>query len=125
MNTIRLTKDYYFNLESNDDGDSKLYLTEENNKVMLYIWEPVLDCKQCLAKGTLSVLTELVLRIIWCYSHNRYERGDIYDAVLKVLVYKIFTHEEVNLLLQVFKKHFIVDLIEIMLEEGKLDWLKD
>ena len=128
MKTIDLTKDYYFNTEPDDDGNfTKLLLTEENDKVMLYVWEPNLDCEDfvCLAEGTLPVLKELVSSITWCYSHNRYEMGDIYGDALNVLVYKIFTQEEVTHLLQVFNKHFIVDLIEIMLAKGKLDYLKD
>lgn len=128
MKTIDLTKDYYFNTEPDDNGDFiKLCLTKENDNVMLYVWEPDLDCEDfvCVAKGTLPVLKELVSSIICYYSHNRQELGGIYESALNVLVYKIFTHEEVKLLLQVFNKHFIVDLIEIMLVKGNLDWLKD
>lgn len=128
MKTIDLTKDYYFNTEPDDDGNfTKLLLTKENNKVMLYAWEPDLDCEDfvCLAEGTLPVLKELVSSINCYYSHNRYEMGDIYVDALNELVYKIFTQEEVTHLLQVFNKHFIVDLIEIMLAKGKLDYLKD
>ena len=128
MKTIDLTKDYYFNTEPDDDGNfTKLLLTEENDKVMLYAWEPDLDCEDfvCLAEGTLPVLKELVSSINCYYSHNRQELGGIYEDALNVLVYKIFTQEEVTHLLQVFNKHFTVDLIEIMLAKGKLDYLKD
>ena len=128
MKTIDLTKDYYFNTEPDDEGNfTKLLLTEENDKVMLYAWEPDLDCEDfvCLAEGTLPVLKELVSSINCYYSHNRQELGGIYEDALNVLVYKIFTQEEVTHLLQVFNKHFIVDLIEIMLAKGKLDYLKD
>ena len=128
MKAIDLTKDYYFNTEPDDDGNfTKLLLTEENDKVMLYAWEPDLDCEDfvCLAKGTLPVLKELVSSINCYYSHNRQELGGIYEDALNVLVYKIFTQEEVTHLLQVFNKHFIIDLIEIMLVKGKLDYLKD
>lgn len=128
MKTIDLTKDYYFNTEPDDDGNfTKLLLTEENGKVMLYAWEPDLDCEDfvCLAEGTLPVLKELVSSINCYYSHNRQELGGIYEDALNVLVYKIFTQEEVTHLLQVFNKHFIVDLIEIMLAKSKLDYLKD
>ena len=128
MKTIDLTKDYYFNTEPDDESNfTKLLLTKENNKVMLYAWEPDLDCEDfvCLAEGILPVLKELVSSINCYYSHNRQELGGIYEDALNVLVYKIFTQEEVTHLLQVFNKHFIVDLIEIMLAKGKLDYLKD
>lgn len=128
MKTVDLTKDYYFNTEPDDEGNfTKLLLTEENGKVMLEVWEPDLDCEDfvCLAEGTLPVLKELVSSINCYYSHNRQELGGIYADALNVLVHKIFTQEEVTHLLQVFNKHFIVDLIEIMLAKGKLDYLKD
>ena len=128
MKTIDLTKGYYFNTEPDDEGNfTKLLLTEENGKVALYAWEPDLDCEDfvCLAEGTLPVLKELVSSINCYYSHNRQELGGIYEDALNVLVYKLFTQEEVNHLLQVYNKHFIVDLIEIMLSKGKLDYLKD
>lgn len=126
MKTIDLTKDYYFSTEPDDNGDyTKLLLTEENGKVCLYVWEPDCDDFVCLAEGILPVLKELVSSITCYYSHNRQELGGIYEDALNALVYKIFTYEEVKHLLQVFNKHFIVDLIEIMLEKGKLDYLKD
>lgn len=128
MKSVNLTKNYYFSTEPDNEGNYvKILLTEENGKVMLELWHPDLDCDDfvCISEGTLPVLKELVSSINCYYSHNRTELGGIYESALNVLVYKLFTQEEVAQLLQAYNKHFIVDLIETMLEKGKLDWLND
>ena len=127
MKTINLTKAYHFTTDVTDEGfHYELLLTEENNQVTLHRIDSEFEQEDFIcAQGILPVLKELVCGITWYYSNGCYELGDIYEDVLKVLVYKIFTYKEVKHLLQFYNKTFIVDLIEIMLAKGKLDYLKD
>lgn len=126
MKTINLTKDYYFTTEPSDEGSYvKLLLTMEDSQITLYRCDKDFEDFVLSAQGTLPVLKELVSHITWCYSHNYYEIGGIYESTLNVLVYKLFSQKEVKHLMQVFDANFIVDLIEIMLAKGKLDYLKD
>ena len=99
MENINLTQEYYFSTEPDSKGNyTQLCLTEEDNKVVLYGWEPDLDCEDfvCLAEGALPVLKDLVSSISWCHSHNRQELGSIYKDALNVLVNKFLTQEEVK-----------------------------
>ena len=127
MESIKLTKDYRFTTELSDEGfQYELLLTEEGNQITLRRIDVEFERENYIcAQGTLPVLRELVTSITCYYSHNCYGLGDMYEKALNVLVYKLFTQEEVKHLLQVFNKHFIVDLIETLLNRGKLDYLKD
>ena len=127
MKTINLTKEYRFATDLSDEGfHYELLLTEENNQVTLRRIDSEFEQEDYIcATGILPVLKELVSSIDCYYSNGSYELGDMYDNALNVLVHIIFTQEEVKHLLQVFNKHFIVDLIETLLNKGKLDYLKD
>ena len=127
MEPIRLTKDYRFTAELSDEGFRyELILREEGNLITLRRVDLEFEREDYVcAQGALPVLKELVTSIICYYSNGCYELGDMYERCLNILVYKIFTHEKVKRLLQIYKKVFIVDLIEIMLNRGKLDYLKD
>ena len=127
MKTINLTKDYHFTTEPSDEGFRyELLLTEEDNQVTLRRIDSEFEQEEYIcAQGVLPVLKELVSSIDWYYSRDCYELGGIYESALNVLVYKLFSHEELEHLMQVFDVNFIVDLIEIMLVKGKLDYLKD
>ena len=127
MKTVNLTKDYHFTTEPSDEGSyTDLLLTMEEGKVTLYRYDSDLEYEDCIcAQGILLVLKELVSSIIWYYSHNRYELGDVYESALSFLVSKIFSQKELKYLMQVFDVNLIVDLIEILLNKGKLDYLKD
>ena len=127
MKTINLTKDYHFTTELSDEGfRHELLLTEEDNQLTLRRIDLEFERESYVcAQGILPILKEIVSSITCYYSQGCYELGDMYEEALSILVYKIFTQEEVKHLLQVFNKHFIVDLIEILLIKGKLDYLKD
>ena len=127
MKTINLAKDYHFTTEPADEGSyTDLLLTMEEGKVTLYRYDSDLEYEDCIcAQGTLDVLKELVSSIIWYYSHNRYELGDVYDSALSFLVSKIFSQEEIKHLMKVFNMDFTVDLVETLLNQGKLDWLQE
>ena len=127
MKSINLTKEYRFTSELSDEGfHYELLLTEEDNLITLRRIDSEFEREDYVcAQGALLVLKELVTSIIYYYSNGCYELGDMYERCLNVLVYKIFTQEEVKHLLQVFNKHFIVDLVETLLNQGKLDYLKD
>ena len=127
MEPIRLTKEYHFTTELSDEGfQYELLLAEEGNQITLRRIDVEFEREEYIcATGIIPILKELVTSIICYYSNGCFELGDMYENCLNVLVYKIFTQEEVKHLLQVFNKHFIVDLVEILLNQGKLDYLKD
>ena len=127
MKTITLTKDYHFTTELSDEGFCyELLLTKENNQVTLRRVDSEFEREDYLcAQGIIPVLRELVSSIDWYYSHGCYELGDMYESALSIIVNKLFSQEELKHLMQVYKVNFIVDLIEIMLEKGKLEYLKD
>ena len=49
----------------------------------------------------------------------------MYESVLNVIVFKLYSPKELEHLMQDYKVHFIVDLVETLLNQGKLDYLKD
>ena len=127
MNSIHLTKDYQFTTELSDEGFRyELLLAEEDHQVTLRRIDSEFEQKEYLcAQGVLPVLKELVSSIVCYYSHGYYELGGIYESALNVLVYKLFLYKELKHLMQAYKVNFIVDLIEILLAKGSLDYLGD
>ena len=49
----------------------------------------------------------------------------MYENCLNVLIHKLYSHKELKSLMQIYKVNFIVDLVETLLNHGKLDYLKD
>ena len=127
MKSIHLTKDYRFTADQPDEGFRyELLLTEEDNQITLRRIDSEFEQEEYIcAQGVLPVLKELVSSIDWYYSRDCYDLGGIYESALNVLVYELFSHEELKHLIQVFDVDCIADLIEIMLAKGKLDYLKD
>ena len=127
MKTINLTQNYHFTTEVSDEGfHYELILTKEDNLITLYRVDSEFEKEEYLcAQGVLPVLKEIVTSIICYYSNGCYELGDMYKNCLDVLIHKLFSEEELKHLLQTYKVNFIVDLIEILLNQGKLDYLKD
>lgn len=127
MNTIHLTKDYHFTVEQPDEGfHYELILTEENNQVTLHRIDSEFEREDYIcAQGVLPVLKELVSETKRYYSRGCYELGGMYENALNTLVYKLFSYGEVRHLLQAYEINFIVDLMEILLAKGKLDYLGD
>ena len=103
-----------------------LYLTDEEDKITLYRsnseseeWEGCI-----CAEGMLPVLRVLVA---WArnYSHlEKYEVAEVYGRALEYLVYQIFTQTMLQHLMETLNVGSTIDLVEIMLNQGKLDWLQ-
>ena len=126
--TINLTKNYRFTTELSDEGFRyELLLTMKDNQVTLRRVDSEYGEREdyICAQGVLPILRELVSSITCYYSSGCYELGDTYESALSIIVNKLFSQEELKHLMQVYKVNFIVDLIEIMLEKGKLEYLKD
>ena len=127
MKTINLTKEYRFTAELSDEGFSyTLILAKEDNLITLRRVDSEFEQEDYLcATGIIPVLKELVSSIICYYSNGCYELGDMYENCLNVLIRKLYSHEELKSLMQIYKVNFIVDLVETLLNQGKLDCLKD
>lgn len=127
MKPITLTKDYRFTTEPSEEGFRyELLLTEEDNQVTLRRIDFEFEREECFcAQGVLSILKELVWGINYYYANACVELEGIYESALSVLVYKLFTHKEVKHLMKALEVHTIVDLIEILLAKGSLDYLGD
>ena len=127
MKTINLTKEWHFATDLSDEGfNYELLLTEENNLITLRRVDSEFEKEEYLcATGIVPVLKELVTSIICYYSNGSYELGDMYKNCLDVLIHKLFSEKELQSLMQIYKVNFIVDLVEILLNQGKLDYLKD
>ena len=99
--------------------------TEEDGKLALYRWNSKSEREDCIcAIGLLPILKDLVS---WakCYARlNKGELAEVYERALAYLVYQIFAQRLLSRLMEAYKVGSTIDLVELLLNQGKLDWLQ-
>ena len=123
---FNLSIDEVFNSEPLVDGSYiALYLTDEDGKLTLYRWNSKDEREDCIcAQGMLPVLKDLVA---WarCYSClEKDELAEVYGRALEYLVSQIFAQGMLQRLMEAYEVGSTIDLVELMLNQGKLDWLQ-
>ena len=122
---FNLSIDEVFTSEPLADGSyTALNLTEENGVITLYRWNSKSECEDCISIGMLPVLKTLVA---WakCYARlNKDELAEVYGSTLSYLVSRIFAQTMLQRLMEAYKVGSTIDLVELMLNQGKLDWLQ-
>lgn len=103
-----------------------LHLIDEDGKTTLYRWnsEDEREAFIC-AQGVLPVLKDLVS---WSKCHSRLkndEVAEVYERALEYLVYQIFTQGMLQRLAEMLNVDSTIDLVEVMLNKGMLDWLQE
>lgn len=122
-----LSIDEVFTSEPLADGSyTTLDLTEENGTLTLYRWNSKSECEDCVcAIGMLPILKTLVA---WARCYARLEKdvlAEVYGKTLSYLVSQIFTQGMLQRLMATYKVGSTIDLVEVMLNQGKLDWLQE
>ena len=122
-----LSIDEVFTSEPLVDGSYiALYLTDEDGKLTLYRWNSKDEREDCIcAQGMLPVLKDLVA---WarCYSClEKDELAEVYGRALEYLVYQIFAQGMLQRLMETLNVGSTIDLVEVMLNKGMLDWLQE
>ena len=122
-----LSIDETFTSEPLADGSNlTLDLVDEEGKLALYRWNSKSECDDCVcARGMLPVLKTLVA---WarCYARlEKYELAEVYGRALEYLVFQIFARGMLQHLMETYKVGSTIDLVELMLNLGKLDWLQE
>lgn len=121
-----LSIDELFTSEPLADGSCiALYLIEEEGKLALYRASSKSKREDCIcAQGLLPILKDLVS---WakCYARlNKDELVEVYGRALAYLVSRIFAQTMLQRLMEEYKVGSTIDLVEVMLNQGKLDWLQ-
>ena len=100
--------------------------TEEDGKLALYRWNSKDEREDCIcAVGLLPILKDLVS---WnrCYARlNKDELAEVYGRALEYLVFQIFARGMLQHLMETLNVGSIIDLVEVMLNKGMLDWLQE
>ena len=122
-----LSIDETFTSEPLADGSNlTLDLTDEEGKLALYRWNSKSECDDCVcARGMLPILKTLVA---WarCYARlEKYELAEVYGTALRYLVSRIFAQTMLQHLMETLNVGSTIDLVEVMLNKGKLDWLQE
>lgn len=103
-----------------------LNLTEEDGKIHLYRWNSKDERDGCIcAIGMLPVLKDLVS---WSSIYSRLKKNEVaevYGRALGYLISQIFTQGMLQRLMATYKVGSTIDLVEVMLNQGKLDWLQE
>ena len=122
-----LSIDEVFTSEPLADGSyTTLNLTDEDGQVVLYRWNSKSEREDCIcAVGMLPVLKDLVS---WARCYSRLEKdelAEVYESSLSYLVSQIFTQAMLQRLMETLNVGSTIDLVELMLNQGKLDWLQE
>ena len=109
-----------------EDGEYiELFVTEEDGDVILYGWDSVQEYEDCiLAQGILPVLKELVSSAKEYSSLKKEELATVYERATERLIGKILAQETINRLMKLYEVNSTIDLVELLLNKGKLDWLQ-
>ena len=109
-----------------NDGDYiELFVTEEEGDIILYGWDSVHEYEDCiLAQGILPILKELVSSARLYASLKKDELATVYERAIGRLISKVLAQETINRLMKVFNIDSTIDLVETLLNQGKLDWLQ-
>ena len=118
--------DEVFTSEPLTDGSYiVLNLTDEDGQIELYRWNSKDEREDCIcAQGILPILKDLVS---WsrCYARlNKGELAEVYERTLEYLVSRIFAQTMLQHLMETLNVGSIIDLVEVMLNKGMLDWLQ-
>ena len=121
-----LSIDEVFTSEPLADGSYiSLNLTDEDGQIELYRWNSKDEREDCIcAVGLLPILKDLVS---WakCYARlNKDELAEVYGRALGYLVSRIFAQTMLQRLMETYKVGSTIDLVEVMLNKGMLDWLQ-
>lgn len=122
-----LSIDEVFTSELLADGSYiTLNLTDEDGELTLYRWNSKDEREDCIcAIGLLPILKDLVS---WskCYARlEKYELEEVYGDTLEYLITQIFAQGMLQRLMKAYEVGSIIDLVELMLNQGKLDWLQE
>lgn len=122
-----LSIDEVFTSEPLADGSyTTLNLTNEEGQIELYRYNSKDEREDCIcAQGILPILKDLVS---WarCYARlNKGELAEVYERTLVYLVYQIFAQAFIQHLMETLNVDSIIDLVEVMLHKGMLDWLQE
>ena len=122
-----LSIDEVFTSEPLADGSYiALNLTGEDDKIALFRWNSKDEREDCIcAQGILPILKDLVS---WnrCYARlNKGELAEVYGRTLSYLVSQIFAQGMLQRLMETYKVGSTIDLVEVMLNKGMLDWLQE
>ena len=101
----------------------ELTLTVEDDQVVLYGWDSKNEKEDCiLAQGALPVLKELVSGV---RSSKDDEFALVYEQALRYLVNRILAQEWQKYLMIEFHVNSTLELVEVLLNKGMLDWLQE
>ena len=122
-----LSIDETFTSEPLTDGSYiVLNLTDEDGQIELYRWNSKDEREDCIcAQGILPILKDLVS---WsrCYSRlKKDELAEVYERTLEYLVSRIFAQTMLQHLMETLNVGSTIDLVEVMLNKGMLDWLQE
>lgn len=122
-----LSIDEAFTSEPLADGSYiALNLIDEDGKLTLYRWNSKDEREDCIcAQGILPVLKDLVS---WCRCYSRLKKdelAEVYGNTLGYLVSQIFAQGMLQRLMETLNVGSTIDLVELLLNQGKLDWLQD
>ena len=110
-----------------EDGEYiELFVTEEDGDVFLYGWDSVHEYEDCiLAQGILPILKNLVSSARLFASLKKEELATIYERATGQLIGKILAQETLNRLMRLYRVDSTIDLVELLLNKGMLDWLQE
>ena len=110
-----------------EDGEYiELFVTEEDGDVILYGWDSVHEYEDCiLAQGILPILKELVSSARLYASLKKEELATVYERAVGRLIDKILAQETLNRLMRLYRVDSTIDLVELLLNKGMLDWLQE
>ena len=110
-----------------EDGEYiELFVTEEDGDVILYGWDSIHEYKDCiLAQGILPILKELVSSARLYASLKKEELATVYERAIGRLIGKILAQEVLNRLMRLYRVDSTIDLVELLLNKGMLDWLQE
>lgn len=122
-----LSIDEVFTSEPLADGSYiTLNLTNEDGQVELYRWNSKDEREDCIcAQGLLPILKDLVS---WSRCYSRLEKDElveVYGRTLGYLVSQIFAQGMLQRLMETLNVGSTIDLVEVMLNKGMLDWLQE
>ena len=121
-----LSIDEVFTSEPLADGSYiALNLTDEDSKITLYRWNSKDEREDCIcAQGVLPVLKDLVSWARYYSCLKKDELTEVYGTALGYLVSQIFAQALLQHLMEVYEVGSTIDLVELLLNQGKLDWLQ-
>ena len=121
-----LSIDEVFTSEPLADGSYiTLNLTNEDGQVELYRWNSKDEREDCIcAQGLLPIFKDLVSWAKYYVRLNKGELAEVYGRTLAYLVSRIFAQTMLQRLMEEYKVGSTIGLVELMLNQGKLDWLQ-